>query len=107
MCSNYSGIILLSLPWKVYSRVLEKKIKTIVDPQIQEEKCSFCPGHGTLEQPYTLHRVFEDSWEFTQPVPMCFVDLDYAFDCPLWCPVRVASGVWGLGPSVKRSLIPI
>ncbi|KAK3509614.1 hypothetical protein QTP70_006805 [Hemibagrus guttatus] len=36
---------------------------------------------GTLDQLYTLHRVLEGSWEFAQPVHMCFVDLEKAFDC--------------------------
>ncbi|KAK3507789.1 hypothetical protein QTP70_000372 [Hemibagrus guttatus] len=29
---------------------------------------------------YTLHRVLEGSWEFAQPVHICFVDLEKAFD---------------------------
>ena len=33
-----------------------------------------------LDQLYTLHRVLEGSWEFAQPVHMCFVDLEKAFD---------------------------
>ncbi|MEJ4486828.1 reverse transcriptase family protein [Enterococcus faecium] len=72
---------LLSLPGKVYSRVLERRVRLIVEPRIQEEQCGFRPGRGTLDQLYTLHRVLEGSWEFAQPVHMCFVDLEKAFDC--------------------------
>ena len=63
VCSNYRGITLLSLPGKVYSRVLERRIQPIVEPQIQEEQCGFRPGCGTLDQLYTLRRVLEGSWE--------------------------------------------
>ncbi|KAK3547070.1 hypothetical protein QTP86_009563 [Hemibagrus guttatus] len=46
----------------------------------REEQCGFRPSHGTLDQLYTLHRVLEGLWEFAQPVHMCFVDLEKAFD---------------------------
>ncbi|KAK3554501.1 hypothetical protein QTP70_024406, partial [Hemibagrus guttatus] len=52
VCSNYRGITLLSLPGKVYSRVLERRVRPVL----------------------------EGSWEFVQPVHMCFVDLEKAFD---------------------------
>ncbi|KAK3512409.1 hypothetical protein QTP70_009831 [Hemibagrus guttatus] len=52
VCSNYRGITLLSLPGKVYSRVLERRVRLVL----------------------------EGSWEFAQPVHMCFVDLEKAFD---------------------------
>ncbi|KAI3376767.1 hypothetical protein L3Q82_000364 [Scortum barcoo] len=68
------------LPGKVYARVLERRIRPIVDPRIQEEQCGFRPSRGTLDQLYTLHRVLEGLWEFAQPVHMCFVDLEKAFD---------------------------
>ena len=80
VCSNYQGITLPSLPGKVYSRVLEGRIRPIVEPRIQEEQCGFRPGRGTLDQLYTLRRVLKGSWEFAQPVHMCFVDLEKAFD---------------------------
>ncbi|KAK3525692.1 hypothetical protein QTP70_005846 [Hemibagrus guttatus] len=80
VCSNYRGITLLSLPGKVYSRVLERRVRPLVEPRIQEEQCGFRPSRGTLDQLHTLHRVLEGSWEFAQPVHMCFVDLEKAFD---------------------------
>ncbi|KAK3561572.1 hypothetical protein QTP86_010655 [Hemibagrus guttatus] len=52
VCSNYRGITLLSLPGKVYSRVLERRVRPVL----------------------------EGLWEFAQPVHMCFVDLEKAFD---------------------------
>ena len=44
VCYNYQGKILLSLPGKVYSRVLERRVQLLVEPWIQEEQGGFCPG---------------------------------------------------------------
>ncbi|XP_051941766.1 uncharacterized protein LOC127614473 [Hippocampus zosterae] len=57
VCSNYRGITLLSLPGKVYSGVLERRVRQEVEPQIEEEQCGFRPGRGTVDQLYTLSRV--------------------------------------------------
>ena len=65
VCSNYRGI---TLPGKVYSRVLEKRVRLLVEPGIQEEQWGFHPGRGTLDQLYTLARVLEGTWEFAIPV---------------------------------------
>ncbi|KAI3369442.1 hypothetical protein L3Q82_007488 [Scortum barcoo] len=105
VCSNYRGITLLSLPGKVYARVLERRIRPIVDPRIQEEQCGFRPGRGTLDQLYTLHRVLEGLWEFAQPVHMCFVDLEKAFEpCPSWYSVGGAPCEYGVREPLLRAV---
>ncbi|KAK3540202.1 hypothetical protein QTP70_028393 [Hemibagrus guttatus] len=107
VCSNYRGITLLSLPGKVYSRVLERRVRPLVEPQIQEEQCGFRPSRGRLDQLYTLHRVLEGLWEFAQPVHMCFVDLEKAFDhvpCGILWEVLWKYGVHGPLLRAVRSL---
>ncbi|KAK5901379.1 hypothetical protein CgunFtcFv8_026257 [Champsocephalus gunnari] len=71
VCANYRGITLLSLPGKVYSKVLDR---------IEEEQCGFRPGRGTTDQLFTLARILEGAWEYAYPVYMCFVDLEKAYD---------------------------
>ncbi|XP_076740219.1 uncharacterized protein LOC143418639 [Maylandia zebra] len=55
VCSNYRGITLLSLPGTVYARVLERRVRPLVEPRIQEEHWTSSlssPGylrvHGSL-----------------------------------------------------------
>ncbi|KAI3375725.1 hypothetical protein L3Q82_003729 [Scortum barcoo] len=91
------------------ARVLERRIRPIVEAlRIQEEQCGFRPGRGTVDQLYTLHRVLEGLWEFAQPVHMCFVDLEKAFDrVPPWYSVGSAPRVWGPGPFAKGCSVSV
>uniref|UniRef100_A0A8C6LXR3 Reverse transcriptase domain-containing protein n=1 Tax=Nothobranchius furzeri TaxID=105023 RepID=A0A8C6LXR3_NOTFU len=80
VCSKCRGITLLSLPGKVYSKVLEWRVRSIVESQIKEEQCGFRPGRGTVDQLYTLARVMGGGMGVSQPIHMCFVDLEKAYD---------------------------
>ncbi|KAL7876407.1 hypothetical protein AOLI_G00113700 [Acnodon oligacanthus] len=75
------GITLLSLPGKVYAKVLERRLRPIVEPQIEEEQYGFRLGHGTMDQLFTLLWIVEGAWEFANTVYMCFMDLEKAYDC--------------------------
>ena len=79
-CSNYSGIILLSLRGKVYAKVLERKCRTIVESKIQDTQCDFRPGRGTTDQLFTLRQVFEKASEFAKSFYTAFIDLEKAYD---------------------------
>ena len=104
----FRGITLLSLPGEVYSGVLERRVRRIVEPRIQEEQCGFRPGRGTVDQLYTLCRILEGAWEFAQPVHMCFVDLEKAIrPCPSGSPVGGSLGVRSIGPPDTGCPFPI
>jgi hypothetical protein len=79
-CSNYRGITLLSIPGKVYSRVLYGRISEVVDRQIQDEQCGFRGGRGTTDQLFVLQQVLEKSREYSRQVFISFVDLEKAYD---------------------------
>ncbi len=75
-----------AFPWPISSRVLEKRIRLTVEPQIQEEQCVFHPGCGTVDQLFTLTGLLECHGSL--PIQStCFVDLEKAYDHVPW-------GVW-------------
>ena len=79
-CSNYRAITLLSLPGKVFARIIERRCRNIVGPHIQEIQCGFRSGRGTTDQIFTLQQILEKSWEFAEPVYTLFIDLEKAYD---------------------------
>ncbi|KAI3353426.1 hypothetical protein L3Q82_019953 [Scortum barcoo] len=96
-------------PGKVYARVLERRIRPIVDPRIQEEQCGFRPGRGTLDQLYTLHRVLEGLWEFastSSPHVLCGSG-EGIRPCPSWYSVGGAPRVWGPGAFAKGCSVSV
>ena len=68
------------MPGKSYARVLERRCRGKVEPQLLEEQCGFRAGRSTADQLCTLRRVVEASWEFGQTVYAAFVDLEKAYD---------------------------
>ena len=104
MCANYGGITLLSLPGKVYSKVLERRVRQIVEPQIEEEQCRFNPGRGTTDQLFTLTRILRRALEFNYPVYMCFVDLEKAYDRVPWETLWEVLREYGVRGSLLRAI---
>ena len=72
--------MLLNLFLKHGKLVLERRVRPVVEPRIQEEQCGFRPGRGTTDQLFTLAGILEGAWEYAHPVYMCFVDLEKAYD---------------------------
>ncbi|KAI3376129.1 hypothetical protein L3Q82_016659 [Scortum barcoo] len=108
VCSNYRGDHTSQPPGKVYARVLERRIRPIVDPWIQEEQCGFRPGRGTVDQLYTLHRVLGGFMGVcpTSPHVLCGSG-EGIRPCPSWYSVGSAPHEYGVrGPLLRavRSL---
>ena len=59
--TNYHGISLLRLPGKVYAKCLEKRCHEIIERELNDTRCSFCPGRSTKHQIFTLQQILEKS----------------------------------------------
>ena len=65
-CTNYRSIFQLSIPRKVHAKCLEKRCREIVEPQLQDAQCGYCPGRSIMDQVFTLQQVFEKSLEYAK-----------------------------------------
>ncbi len=52
-CQNYQGISLLSVPGKVYAKVLNERVKRIISGRIMELQGGFREGRSCIDQIFT------------------------------------------------------
>ncbi|VDP54502.1 unnamed protein product [Schistosoma curassoni] len=60
-CENYRRITLLSVPWKVFNRVLLNRIKDAVDAQLRDQQAGFRRERSCTDQVATLRIIVEQS----------------------------------------------
>ena len=79
-CDNYRGIALLSIPSKVFTRVILNRIKPRAEALLRENQCGFHKGRGCTDQLFSLRVLMEKAREYHRPLYICFVDLHKAYD---------------------------
>ncbi|XP_073989088.1 uncharacterized protein [Rhodnius prolixus] len=79
-CNNHRGISLLSVPGKLYGRILETRLRRKVDHLLGEDQCGFRSNRSTQDLIFTLRQIMEKNIEYDKEVHLCFIDLCKAFD---------------------------
>ena len=79
-CSNYRGITLLSIPGKVFNRILLNRMKDAVDPHLRDQQAGFRKERSCTDQIATLRIILEQSLEWNSPLYVNFIDYEKAFD---------------------------
>jgi len=79
-CNNWRGIILLSTPGKVFSRVLLNRLQDVADCTLRDEQVGFRKGRSCTEQIFTLRNIIEQSLEHQQDLVINFIDFKKTFD---------------------------
>ena len=77
-CGSYRGVKLLEHGMKIIERVLERRIRALVD--VDEAQFGFMPGKGTVDALFLVRRLQEEHRAKDKRMYMCFVDLEKAFD---------------------------
>ena len=73
-CGNWRGITLLSVPGKVFSRVLLNRMQDAVDRLLRQQQASFTRGRSCIDE------IIEKVTEGRRPVIVNFIDFRKAFD---------------------------
>ena len=79
-CDNWRGITLLSIPGKIFCRVLLQRIESAIDNKLREEQAGFRKGRGCIDQIFALRNIIEQCLEWNVPLYINFIDFRKAFD---------------------------
>ena len=79
-CGNWRGINLLSVPGKVFCRVLLHRMKASIERLLREEQAGFRSGRSCVDQIFVLRTIIEQSLEWNSPLYINFIDFEKAFD---------------------------
>nr|KAG5703440.1 hypothetical protein BaRGS_022489 [Batillaria attramentaria] len=79
-CSNWRGIMLLSIPGKVLTRIILERLKTALDKTLREEQAGFRNDRSCTDHIATMRIIIEQSLEWQTPLYSIFVDFQKAFD---------------------------
>ena len=77
-CGSYRGIKLLDHVMKVFERVMDKKIRSIV--KLDDMQFGFTPGKSTTDAIFIVRQIQEKFISKKKDLWMAFVDLEKAFD---------------------------
>ena len=79
-CGNYRGIKFLSQIMKCFERILDSRMREIVEPHLGEEQFGFRKGKGTTDAMFIVRQMMERKLEFQQESSWGFLDLEKAYD---------------------------
>lgn len=79
-CEDYRTISLMSHITKILLRIIMKRMRAKIHPEIGEEQFGFMPDKGTRNAVFVLKNIIERTIEMQQDVFLCFLDYKKAFD---------------------------
>jgi hypothetical protein len=65
-CNNYRGITLLDIVYKVFSNVLNERLKKITENLLGEYQCGFRKNRSTSDQIFTIRQMMENAMNITR-----------------------------------------
>ena len=77
-CRAYREVKLLERGMKIVGRVLEKRIRALVE--VDDMQFGFMPERGTTDAFFIVRKMQDEYREKDKKLYMCFVDLEKAFD---------------------------
>ncbi len=78
-CNNYRGISLLSVPGKIYGRILNERMMKITDKGVGDEQGGFQKGRGCVDKIFVVKILVKKYLEKDRELFAAFMDLEKAY----------------------------
>ena len=78
-CDNWRGISLLSIPGKIFSQIILRRIQAALDKHLRDEQHGFRPSRSCSDLIYVMRMMIEECNEWNQKLYLVFVDFEKAF----------------------------
>lgn len=82
-CSNYRGITLLNVAYKIFANLLYKRLLPYAEDCIGEYQCGFRRDRSTSDQIFSLRQILEKCREYNIDTHHLFIDFKAAYDSVL------------------------
>ncbi len=101
---NYRPICLLSVLYKLFTKIILTRISRTLDEAQPQEQAGFRKGFSCMDHIQTVSRVIEVCREYRLPLVLTFVDYEKAFDSVEFNAILSALVDQGVDPSYVRTL---
>ncbi len=79
-CGSYRSISLLSIPRKLYGKVIIERVQQLTEEKISEEQGGFRRRRGCVDQIFSFRMVVEKMLAKGKKIYAAFMDLEKAYD---------------------------
>ncbi|XP_065568853.1 uncharacterized protein LOC136032470 [Artemia franciscana] len=79
-CNSRRGISLLSIPGKLFSQIVHRRIQTALDKHLRDEQQGFRPSRSCLDFIYVLWTLTAECNEWKKKMYLVFMNFEKAFD---------------------------
>jgi hypothetical protein len=79
-CSNYRGISLLSISYKILSNILLSRLTPYADEIISDHQCRFWRNRSMTDQTVYIWQLLVKKWEYNGTVRQLFINFKKAHD---------------------------
>jgi hypothetical protein len=102
---NYRPITLLQVDYKIYSKVLVKRMKTVIDAFVSKEQLGFVPNRNIAEATHLTKLIQNYLDDKNEDGLLLALDWEKAFDRCSWQYYHSALEALNFGPKFRRMLL--